>query len=45
MRHRKFTWVVKRLLEVSMGPREVSMKHQEVPWGVYEVTWGVRVVI
>ena len=45
MRHRKFTWVVKGLLEVSMRPREVSMKHQEVSWGVSEVTLGLRVAI
>ena len=36
--HRKLTWVVKGLLEVSMGPREVSMRHWEVSWGVSEVT-------
>ena len=45
LRHRKFTWVVKGLLEVSMGPREVSMRHQEVSWEVSEVTWGLRVAI
>ena len=45
MRHRKFTWVVKGLLEVSMGPREVSMRHQEVSWVVSEVTWGRRLAI
>ena len=44
-RHRKFTWVVKGLLEVSMGPREVFMRHWEVSWGVSEVTWGLRVAI
>ena len=41
MRHRKLTWVVKGLLEVSMGPREVFMRHR----GVSEVTWGLRVAI
>ena len=45
LRHRKLTWVVKGLLEVSMGPREVFMRHREVSWGVSEVTRGLRVAI